>query len=661
MKEVENSSLCLGDVDGDGARDVFLTGMDTGGTYYSKMYINDGSGNFTDNSTWPTNIPGVGWGCCAFADVDNDGDLDLGVGGRRSSGSGVMSIYNNTGSTYTLMANLSNATGWGCSIGFGDIFPENGSNDLVVQSVDGNGSKVRTYAGNGEGDFTQVASGVNDSDCGEDGAIFTGDVDGDGDQEIACGGWDGSQYSSAVYDNTAGNFASLFNALWGGQGGAFMFIDYDGDQDLDLWGYGRVNGGALDQRAYTFNGTDFNQDSNWEVAEAEWYNTAFAVDADNDGDLDIVRSVGPESYPLAIAVLENNGAGFTVSSDFIPKSDIFNYQDFSVGALGDVTGDRIPDLMYSGRTFSDTSDFCILGPNVCAGDPLRNCFGDAGCWPTTLTSVLIPGNDAGYGFADPDTSGASCSVSEAAGLQTITCTGISADSDVTLGPYITDTASGATIRSEGDFGTQSPNAGSPLTGTVNRISNPSGPAGSVAYIDTGIDTAIGGNISVFDYSGGVGYIPFQEEYVSIDTVGTLPSISMEGIDCAISSDQSKGMIPGETEWCAGNWTTEARNLTFNITTVGASTFDVNLTGFNPFDYSILYGGFVNYTNGTSTGHTLSEGWDLNVSANSNNTYPIIQNFTGNQFVSFITRWAGSIFWNETPSVRTINYTITVIV
>ncbi|MBK8715012.1 MAG: VCBS repeat-containing protein [Deltaproteobacteria bacterium] len=67
--------VAVGDVDGDGARDIF--GPDgSGGAYV--LFINDGTGNFVDEAD--ARLPGGPYpqgGAARFGDVDNDGDLDL--------------------------------------------------------------------------------------------------------------------------------------------------------------------------------------------------------------------------------------------------------------------------------------------------------------------------------------------------------------------------------------------------------------------------------------------------------------------------------------------------------------------------------------------------------------------------------------------------------
>ena len=69
-----------GDYDNDGDLDLLLGGDTGGGSYVTKLYRNDGAGVFTDV---PVGLPGAGTVAYynAWVDLDNDGDLDVLLGG----------------------------------------------------------------------------------------------------------------------------------------------------------------------------------------------------------------------------------------------------------------------------------------------------------------------------------------------------------------------------------------------------------------------------------------------------------------------------------------------------------------------------------------------------------------------------------------------------
>lgn len=67
------------DVDNDGDLDLFVTNSFWGGPWKNFLFINDGAGNFT-RDTVEVISKDLGWSYgCAFGDFDHDGDLDLAV------------------------------------------------------------------------------------------------------------------------------------------------------------------------------------------------------------------------------------------------------------------------------------------------------------------------------------------------------------------------------------------------------------------------------------------------------------------------------------------------------------------------------------------------------------------------------------------------------
>jgi len=86
----EDVDCLLFDADNDGDLDLIVTNgdvqqPDTSIYYHPRLYINDGKGNFSfRNSTIPNNVRTIA-GTVSVGDYDNDGDLDLFIGGRVAS------------------------------------------------------------------------------------------------------------------------------------------------------------------------------------------------------------------------------------------------------------------------------------------------------------------------------------------------------------------------------------------------------------------------------------------------------------------------------------------------------------------------------------------------------------------------------------------------
>lgn len=95
LDQVYFGDLNLVDFNKDNYLDIFSTGQDSNGDYISKLYINDGNNNFSLNTTISNSIIGVAISSSDWKDFDNDGDEDLVVVGYGNDGSEVASVYRN--------------------------------------------------------------------------------------------------------------------------------------------------------------------------------------------------------------------------------------------------------------------------------------------------------------------------------------------------------------------------------------------------------------------------------------------------------------------------------------------------------------------------------------------------------------------------------------
>jgi hypothetical protein len=88
--------LAWGDYDNDGRLDLFVTGM----TATNRLYHNDGNGIFSRITSAPMLRPpsGGGYRACAWGDYDNDGYLDLFMGGYNATNA---LFHNNGDGTFT--------------------------------------------------------------------------------------------------------------------------------------------------------------------------------------------------------------------------------------------------------------------------------------------------------------------------------------------------------------------------------------------------------------------------------------------------------------------------------------------------------------------------------------------------------------------------------
>ena len=238
-----------GDYDNDGDLDLVLTGsIDSsplGGR--TKIFENMGSG-FKESFENQIN-DFVSGGALAWGDFDNDGDLDLAIGGEEAkSGSNNprnFEIYENKGSAFKMIYQEIN-TGINLgSVNWGD-YDKDGDLDLLITGFSFGSNTFRTSAiidNNSEGfarneniQLTGVASG-----SGE-----WGDYDNDGDLDILL---NGSTYENGnfdrntlIYEDTDSKFNLVFeDAIIGTEEGEATWGDFDQDGDLDILVIGRAS------------------------------------------------------------------------------------------------------------------------------------------------------------------------------------------------------------------------------------------------------------------------------------------------------------------------------------------------------------------------------------------------------------------------------------
>jgi hypothetical protein len=127
---VNLSDAAWGDYDNDGDLDLALTGeLDTGGPRMARIYENDGTGAFTEVDDFMS----IYRSSCAWADYDNDGDLDVVFGGYTGTGQ-LTVVYEYTGSGFDVAHNLAGRREG--SLSWSDVTGD-GRVDLLVTGYDG--------------------------------------------------------------------------------------------------------------------------------------------------------------------------------------------------------------------------------------------------------------------------------------------------------------------------------------------------------------------------------------------------------------------------------------------------------------------------------------------------------------------------------------------
>jgi hypothetical protein len=195
-------------------------------------------------------------------------------------------------------------------------------------------------------------------------SVAWGDIDNDGDFDLAIMGWDETNRHFQIYKNGANNKLTLSQSLTGVSNGGLSFGDYDRDGDLDLAITGKVTEYGT-TKIYQNDGKGTFSDSGIEMVDV--YNSALAWgDYDNDGDLDLVIIGFRMGTGNTAKIYENKGDGTFKDSGI---TDLMAVASGSV-AWGDYDNDGDLDLAITGDAGVVTPNcICMVYENDYKNNP----------------------------------------------------------------------------------------------------------------------------------------------------------------------------------------------------------------------------------------------------------------------------------------------------
>ena len=322
------NQIGVGDIDGDGDLDMCFAngqGYSTLGTLLKpRIYLNNGAGVFSDVTD--ARVAGI-TGCfrsAEFGDVDSDGDLDLLLG--QDYNRQMLLLINNGAGTFAneTTARLPALTSSTARATFGDV---DGDGDLDIALCNSGTSsrfgsgQPRLYTNDGTGRFTDAtASRLPVGNISEQMDALFFDADGDFDLDLFIATRASTPNQSRLWlNNGSGVFAAGGNVINDATSYAYDAGDIDGDGDLDLIGTnaGTSNQELLERNANGLGTSWTNISTSISPNPSVDDNDSKFFDMDNDGDLDLVVAVLGGSK----RIYRNSGTGaFTQVTNIITAS-----------------------------------------------------------------------------------------------------------------------------------------------------------------------------------------------------------------------------------------------------------------------------------------------------------------------------------------------------
>ncbi len=300
---LDNSyDAAFADADNDGDLDITVANWD-----HNLIYENR-TGTIGSQAGWQSD-ESVAATATRLGDYDRDGDLDLAV--ALADASGVI-VYRNDGAdadgrpiyveSWRVEDRQNDGFTW--DLAWGDV---DGDGDLDLAVANGHteipndpGSIDRVYSNDGvdENGNLLMSACWEASHRDTSSSVAWGDVDGDGDLDLAFGVVEGR---SKLYLNQDGRLAD--EPAWQTDSGLVTSVawgDVDGDGDLDL--AAAVHQGP--NRLYLNDQGSLGTTPFWQSNDRDGTNTVVWGDVDNDGDLDLAATnsaIPAKLYPIKTA------------------------------------------------------------------------------------------------------------------------------------------------------------------------------------------------------------------------------------------------------------------------------------------------------------------------------------------------------------------------
>ncbi|RPE08928.1 hypothetical protein EGT74_18085 [Chitinophaga lutea] len=340
-------------------------------------------------------------GVAAWADYDNDGDLDVCIAGLNYQGGSQARIYRNNGNgTFTDLG-----TNFGSTIGNDSKmtiiwldYNNDGQQDLLLLL----GGPVLLYQNSGGSFLPAGNTGLPEHISIS--AAAAGDYDNDGYPDLAISGFTSVRQSNIYRNNQRGGFEVTNIPLLPMSGGDFAWADYDKDGLLDLMMIGFTENESANRLYRNLGNGTFS--SGTMIGAYGFHNGTVAWgDYDNDGYPDLLISGYSSQFVnryLTMIFHNDGGGGFTANSSVLQGVS-------GTTAWGDYDGDGLLDVVAAGQTVWRPAQSATHvyrntgGGNFSLTATLASHIYSSACWADYdndgRLDLLWIGSDNGSGYA----------------------------------------------------------------------------------------------------------------------------------------------------------------------------------------------------------------------------------------------------------------------
>jgi len=191
----EGQDVAIADYNNDLYPDILIAGKDINGITHTTLYKNNKDKTFTEQTD--ILLTGASWACLTWGDYNNDNYLDILITGLNPDEGGFSKIYKNNGSgdfDFTEQTDITLAEVYHSSAAWGD-YDNDGNLDILLTGRDRFQNQISLiYKNNGDNTFTeQIQIVLTDVELS---STAWGDYDNDGDLDILLTGE--NEYSNAV-------------------------------------------------------------------------------------------------------------------------------------------------------------------------------------------------------------------------------------------------------------------------------------------------------------------------------------------------------------------------------------------------------------------------------------------------------------------------------